>query len=209
MFVDNKTKSRQQYISAYRRGRERRKKEKYFTIAIMALFFAMVGGASLAYVLTRTEPVKNTFTHSYVSCEVTETFDGKTKSKVRIRNTGDVQSYIRAKVVVTWMSEDQTKVTARQPVKDSDYEIVYANEMSNWKLSTDGYWYYKVPVDVSEETQDLIDKCVLKEGAKIPDGFYLSVEIVASAIQSTPATVVKEQWSSGVDEVQNTTLLIK
>ena len=108
------------------------------------------------------------------------------------------------------MSEDQSKVTAIKPEEGSDYEITYSksvDESSNWVLGKDGYWYYTVPVSIDSETTNLIERCVCK--VTPPDGYYLSVEIVASSIQSTPVSVVEEQWDSGISEVNGTTLVIK
>ena len=40
----------------------------------------------------------------------------------------------------------------------------------------------------------LIEKCKLQNNASVPDGYHLSVEIVASAIQSVPEAAVKAAW---------------
>lgn len=208
----NETNSGKHYIPAHCRRRARRRKQQSLVIAIVAILCSIIACVSIAFVFTSTKPVKNTFTDAYVACDVLETFDGTTKSDVTIKNTGEVQSYIRAKVVVTWMSADQTKVTALKPVDDTDYVITYADEINaatNWKKGSDGYWYYKLPVNVGKETEELIESCSLKEGITAPDGYYLSVEIVASSIQSTPTRVVTEQWDSGVNGVNGSTLIIK
>ena len=39
-----------------------------------------------------------TRTPSHVSCEVTEKFDGETKSNVNVENTGDTDAYIRVRL---------------------------------------------------------------------------------------------------------------
>lgn len=208
----NENNSGKHYIPAHRRRRARRRRQQSLVIAIVAILCSIIACVSIAFVFTGTKPVKNTFTDAYVACDVLETFDGTTKSDVTIKNTGEVQSYIRAKVVVTWMSADQTKVTALKPVDDTDYVITYANELNaatNWEKGSDGYWYYKLPVNVRKETEELIDSCYLKDGVTAPDGFYLSVEIVASSIQSTPTRVITKQWESGVSGVDGTTLIIK
>lgn len=192
----------------------KRKKWQYALLGLLASLFLISSCLTLAYVFMRTEPVENTFDNSYVACDVLENgedgtspFDGKVKTNVRIKNTGEVQSYIRAAVVVTWMSEDKSKVTAQKPVEDADYEITYKAD-TNWEKGSDGYWYYKIPVNVGTETANLIERCALKSGVTPPEGYYLSVEIVASSIQSTPISVVKDQWKSGVNDVNGTTLVI-
>ena len=45
----------------------------------------------------------------------------------------------------------------------------------------------------------LIDECKLLENASVPDGYHLSVEIVASAIQSAPDSVVQNMWHVTVE----------
>lgn len=208
----NENNSGKHYIPAHRRRRARRRKQQSLIIALVAILCSIIACVSIAFVFTSTKPLENTFTDAYVACDVLETFDGTTKSDVTIKNTGEVQSYIRAKVVVTWMSDDKTKVTALKPIDDTDYVITYADETNadtNWEKGSDGYWYYKLPVNVGKETEELIENCSLKDGVTAPDGYYLSVEIVASSIQSTPPRVVAEQWDSGVSGVNGSTLIIK
>ena len=52
-------------------------------LSLLLLVTAAVGG-TVAYLLTQTEPVANTFTPSHVTCEVTESFGGTVKENVRI-----------------------------------------------------------------------------------------------------------------------------
>ena len=208
----NNNNSGKHYIPAHRRRRAKRRKQQSLIIAVVAILCSIIACATIAFVFTSTKPLENTFTDAYVACDVLETFDGITKTDVTIKNTGEVQSYIRAKVVVTWMSDDKTKVTALKPIDDTDYIITYADETNaatNWEKGSDGYWYYKLPVNVGKETEELIESCSLKDGITVPDGYYLSVEIVASSIQSTPPRVVTEQWDSGVNGVNGSTLIIK
>lgn len=217
--MNNNINSGTNYISAHRRQRLRRRRQQHLIIGIVAILCSIISCVSLAYVFTHTDSVKNIFERAHVACDVLENgtdgnsqFDGVTKSNVRIKNTGNVQSYIRAAVVVTWMSEDQSIVTSAKPVDDTDYVITYADEtdaITNWEKGKDGYWYYKIPVDVDGVTENLIESCSLKSGVTPPKDFYLSVEIVASSIQSTPPNVVKEQWDSGVEDVNETILEIR
>lgn len=206
-----------------RRRRLRRRKQEVLAFGLVALLCSVLSFATLAFVFTGTDAVENTFESAYVACDVLENgkdgtspFDGEVKTNVQVQNTGEVQSYIRAAVVVTWMSEDKTQVTAQKPIDGTDYEITYASEAGDttyWELGIDGYWYYKIPVNKGDETQNLIKSCTLKSDVTPPEGFYLSVEIVASSIQSTPSNVVAQQWSSGVasvgDSADKTKLVLK
>ena len=92
---------------------------------------------------------------------------------------------------------DQT-VSAKVPLKGMDYSIKFA-ENTNWIQGADGYYYYKLPVDPQVSTGVLIEECKLQENASVPDGYHLSVEIVASAIQSAPDSVVQSMWHVTVE----------
>lgn len=210
--MSSNNNQKKHYLHTNLRNYTTRRKLKNVIIAIFLTLYSSIPLVTLAYIYTNTEPIENVFESSYVACEVIETFNGTKKTDVKIKNTGKVQSYIRAAVIVTWMSEDETKVTALKPVDDTDYVITYANEttaVTNWVKGSDGYWYYKLPVNVEDSTEVLIESCSLKENVTPPVGYYLSVEIVASSIQSTPTNVVTTQWNSGVQKVDGSTLIIK
>lgn len=133
---------------------------------------------------------------------MTETFNDNVKSNVAVQNTGDTTAFIRAAINVTWMKNeeagteynaaDQT-VSAKVPLKDKDYSITFAKN-TNWIQGADGYYYYQLPVDPQVSTGVLIEECELLKNASVPDGYHLSVEIVASAIQSAPDSVVQDMW---------------
>lgn len=165
-----------------------------FVLLILAAVLAI--GGTLAYIIANTVSVENKFTPGEVRCEVLEDFDKITKSNVRIKNTGNTAAYIRATYVVTWQKDDGT-VNGKMPVVGTDYTIEFA-ENSGWELIGD-YWYYTSPVAAGGETGVLIASCKLVEGAAVPTGYHLSVEIIASAIQSEPASVVAEKWHVAVD----------
>ena len=158
-------------------------------ICLILLLMISVGG-TIAFVVTHTSEIRNTFTESVVKCEVDETFKDNVKSNVSIKNTGDTTAYIRAFVNVTWMNESG-QVASVSP-KSTDYMIEYSD--SGWLKGSDGYYYYSLPVQPNNKTAVLINSCQLLETASAPDGYYLSVEIVCSAIQSTPVSVVKDIW---------------
>ena len=158
-------------------------------ICLILLLMISVGG-TIAFVVTHTSEIRNTFTESVVKCEVDETFENNVKSNVSIKNTGDTTAYIRAFVNVTWMNESG-QVASVSP-KSTDYMIEYST--SGWLKGSDGYYYYSLPVQPNDKTAVLINSCRLLETASAPDGYYLSVEIVCSAIQSTPVSVVSDIW---------------
>ena len=189
------------YLQSEHKQLHRPKRLATLLVSLLLVLGVAVGG-TVAFLSTRTDSKENTFTPSEVTCEVTETFKNNVKSQVAVKNTGDTTAFIRAAINVTWMKNagagtgdeaaNQT-VSAKVPLKGTDYSITLA-ENNNWIQGADGYYYYKRPVDPQGSTEVLIEDCKLQESASVPDGYHLSVEIVASAIQSAPDSVVQSMW---------------
>ena len=163
-------------------------------VAILLILLVAVG-VTVAYVVTRTDTVKNTFDPVDVNCEVKETFDGTKKTDVSVKNTGTTAAYIRALVVVNWISPTGS-VYSKVPVEGDDYTIKYG---SGWKKSNvDGFWYCISDIDPNDNTPVLIKtSSPVANGA--PDGYSLSVSILASAIQSSPDSAVYDAWGVGAN----------
>lgn len=189
---------------------KRNMKTKALLTMSVALLLLVAVGTTLAYILTNTDPVVNTFTPSKVSCAVVENSDepvsggiqntGKTKSNVQIKNTGDTDAYIRVAVVTNWVSADGSRVWAQKPIENTDYTMTLASAV-DWIRGADGFYYYGEDVSPNHLTELLITEAKLMDGVTAPKGtdgtqYYLSIEIVASAIQSKPDYVVENEWSN-------------
>lgn len=182
---------------------------KRLTVALICLALSLVCGITLAHLFTNTDSLENIFTPASVGIDITETFENNVKENVKVKNTGDTECYIRATIVVTWKNNDNDGVYPKMPEFGVDYTMTMGSD-GNWVQAKDGFWYYKLHVAAGDSTANLIDLCKPIEG-KTPDGYYLSVEIISSAIQSNPTDVVKSQWNSGgngVIGVDGTTLLV-
>ena len=165
-------------------------------IIIIASLLIAVGavGTTIAYIVEKTPPIENEFEKALVSCEVTETFNGVQKTDVAVQNTGNVTSYVRAVVVVTWVSTSDSSIYHAMPVEGVDYSLVYG--AGNWQKASDGYYYFTSPVLAGASTDILIAS--LSEITEAPGGYVLSVQIAASAIQSTPVDTVQSLWGARV-----------
>ena len=182
-------------------------KRRMVAALALALILVCTVGGTLAYVFTHSNSVENTFTPSKVTTAVVEKVNGEeterapvdggavekinTKSNVKIKNTGDAEAYIRAAIVVTWKNPTTGAVYAQKP----GYSI---SSNAKWSLGTDGYYYYNEAVKPGATTENLIDGAfALNDGVTAPDGYVLSVEIIASGIQSTGmgATSVQDAWA--------------
>lgn len=171
----------------------KRNKKLILLISIAAiLILALTAGTTLAWLKASSGPVVNTFEPARVTSQVEESIKDGVKSDVRIKNTSNIDAYIRATVVINWV-DDKGNVAAQKPVKDTDYKITYYDSNSGW-WEHDGYYYYSSAVAPEDMTGTLISKCEAVAG-KAPEGYSLSVEIIADAIQSVPDKAVREAWN--------------
>ena len=160
-------------------------------VSSVVLVLAIGTGVVLAFIIASDDPIKNDFEPANVSCAVIETFDGEAKTDVRIKNTGNVNAYVRATIVVTWESESNAnEILATQPRENVDYQINWGDD--SWIRGSDDYWYYTYAVSPEQETGLFIES--LSPVASAPEGYRLSVEILASAIQTEPQDVVEKSW---------------
>ncbi|MCI6568722.1 MAG: hypothetical protein MSF32_07465 [Dysosmobacter sp.] len=163
-------------------------------LSLLLLVTVAVGGTA-AYLLTKTEPVTNTFTPSHVTCEVTESFDGTVKKNVNVTNTGDTEAYIRVKLV-TYRINDAGQHIGGAATIPSGLELG-----ENW-VERGGYYYYTKPVAPNGSP----DKSLIGEsGINLisytdADGGKQVIEVMAEAIQSSPAKAVGESWGVSISE---------
>ncbi len=162
------------------------------TTALLIAIVMIVGaaiGSTVAYLIARSDSMVNSFTYATVSCAVTENVNGNSKSGVQVQNTGTTDAYIRAAVVVNWIDADGKILPT--PPEGCSYDIEY-NHGGKWTEGVDGYYYYWTPVAPGEKTEGSLVNCT----ASVPagSGYKLSVEILATAVQSDPAKAVTEAW---------------
>lgn len=160
-------------------------------LATLCVLTATVGGA-YAYITAQTPSLSNRFDPVEVTCAVEEVFDGTVKKNVTVRNTGDIDAYIRATVVINWVNE-QGQVLATAPVEGIDYTLALGD--SDWIKGSDGFWYYRYTIAPSAATPDLLAAI---SPATTRKGYHLQVQVLATAIQAAPITVVTEAWSVAV-----------
>lgn len=156
-------------------------------MAIIMLIGAVIG-STVAFLITNTGPVENKFAYASVSCEVKEDFNENTKKNVQITNTGSTDAYIRATYVVNWL-DAQGNIVASVP--DGYSYSLNVNPDGKWTKMGD-YYYYLTPVAPRDSTPGSLLTCTVTRPEN-PE-YRLSVEILATAIQSTPAKAVTEAW---------------
>ena len=157
-------------------------------IAVVCLSVALCSTGVYAYLSAKTDPVTNEFVPAKVSCVVEETFQDGVKSNVTVRNTGNIDAYIRAAVVVNFVSDDG-KFSVVTPKEGVDYTVTWG--ATGWRKGTDGYWYYANAVVPEALTAPLIETAA---AVSAPTDFRLNIRIIAAAIQSAPDDAVQDAW---------------
>lgn len=175
-------------------GRGRKRKPRINKAAVLltaaVLLIGTVVGSTVAYLIAQTDVVENTFEYAKVSCKVKEDFNGgNTKKNVQITNTGSTNAYIRATYVVNWL-DSNGNIAASVP-EGYRYDLT-ENPDGKWTKGTDGYFYYLSPVAPDASTPGSLLTCTVTRPEN-PE-YRLSVEILATAIQSTPTKAVTEAW---------------
>lgn len=176
----------------------RRNPKKFLTLVIcLNLVVMLVVGGTLAYIFTSSDTVVNTFQPVIPSIEVDEPgWDNVVKQNVTIKNTGEVESYIRVKVVVTWKND--AAIYSIDPIEGTDYSLEYITEVTpavstDWEKGNDGFWYYKKSVLPGASTGTLIKSATWLKPC-VDSNYKLSIEILSQAIQSTPDEAVESVW---------------
>lgn len=170
-------------------------------MVVMALVaaLALVGVGGVLAWLVSTDSLTNTFGVGEIKTQVTETFDGITKSNVAVKNEGNVDAWIRAQINIYWVDADGNQMWD-EPQLEKDYSLnmVASSQDSSWLSGDDGYWYYSIPVGPNESTENLITE--LKDLGQYADGRKLVCDIAAQAIQADPYSAVEEAWGAKVTE---------
>ena len=164
-------------------GRPSRESKKSLTALIaLILIICLAVGGTVAFIVTQTQAVKNTFTPADVEVDIQEDFDGSIKKNVNVKNTGDTDAYIRVKLV-TYMADSKGNPIAKNA------SIPSFDPGSDWSYcKSDDTYYYGKPVAPNGTTSDLIGS----EGITLINGQV--VEVLAEGIQSVPYNAVEEAW---------------
>ena len=180
------------------RRHKRRSKKTGMLFLSLLLVIGMVVGGTVAWLSTKSAPITNTFLPSHVSCSVTEEFNGTTKSNVNVINTGDIDAFIRVKLVTYRVNDEEQHIGGTAEIHDF-------KPGAGWVKNGD-YYYYTKPVAPDEQPEtSLIDSITLTgsyDDADDADGGKQVIEVMAEAIQANGVaddgtTAVVEAW--GVD----------
>ena len=120
------------------------KKPLTLFVALVLLLTLAVGG-SLAWLVSN-DDVTNTMEPGKVPIEIVEQIEGTTKTSITIKNTGNIDAYIRVAVVANAVDENGNVTVGTAPT---------LNLGENWQKLDDGYYYYKGIVAPKASTTSL------------------------------------------------------
>ena len=165
---------------------------------LVAIFIGVltICGTVMAYMYRQTEYKENAFTPVQVSCSVVEKFDGENKTSIQVKNTGNIDTYIRVRFVSYWVRKTEDGSSTEIVAKPSSMpEIVIAK---GWIKGSDDTYYYCTPVAPGELTGEMLSSPIqLKEDE---NGYLQVVEVFAEAIQSKPSEAVTISWGVTIGE---------
>ena len=161
---------------------------KAVALFVLTIVLAVAAvGSTVAYIVTKTGEVTNTFTPPNLDIEINV-------ANNEIENAGDVPVYVRAAIVANWVDEDGT-ILSTQP------SVTYSIN-AGWEQGSDGFYYYTgiVPAH-SNNTVALLAEDGITVNGTAPSGYTLQVQVLSSAIQTTPTEAVINGWTAviGVD----------
>lgn len=170
-------------------------------ILSLCLIFALAVGTTVALLVAHTNAVTNTFTAAKSGTHIEEVTEDGEKSSIQVENIGTATSYVRVKLVMNWVSDDETNRT----ISSEPVGIKVDYDTDKW-FEKDGIYYYRTPVGPKDSGNDTTAN-LLKAGSPIkqpddaPDGCHLEVTVLAESIQAAPSKAVTDSW--GVDVGSN------
>ena len=189
------------YSAGARTGRYN-KRRKAGSTKLVSLLLAMVllTGAvtgTLAWLLTQTEEITNTFTPAGVPNTPEEKFDGKTKESIKIHNDGNIAAYVRVKLVTYRVNDQGAHI-------GGEATIPAFTLGTDW-FEKDGYYYYAKPVDPGASSGELLGSSITLKQYTDADGGKQVIEVISESIQSVPTSTVESVWKVDVDANGNLT----
>ena len=175
------------------------KKRKYLMTALLVLCVIAAVGGTVAFMLKKAQK-KNTFQVAQVNCEVHEemdeaehanngNFNGTTKSDICVKNTGNIDEFIRIRLV-SYYVDNSGAIVGRA---SSDYPALTLK--SGWIAGANHTYYYTQPVVANASTTILCEPITLRTKTLV-DGTEVKqvIEVFAEAIQANPEKAVTEAW---------------
>lgn len=168
-----------------------KKRRIILSILVASLVVSLlICGTVLAYMFRQTEYKDNEFVPANVSCKVVEAFDGVEKTSIQVQNTGNIDAYLRVRLVSYWVDADGNIVAKPSSMPE-------INMATGWIKGTNNTYYYTKPVSPAAQTGSLLSSPIILEEDE--NGYMQVIEVFAEAIQSKPYNAVINSWKVSMD----------
>lgn len=154
-------------------------------VAIVLLVTAITVPVA-AYMIKKTGSFESDFTPATVECKVNETFENLVKASITVTNLGDIDAYVRVKLVTYYVDEDGN-VLANKTATIADFTLG-----DGWLKGSDNTYYYKTKVGATGTTNDLLGTSITLANGQV-------VVVLAEAIQADPADATTQVWGVTIE----------
>ena len=167
-------------------------------LSCIVLVAAFSAGSTLAYLSVRTDTIINQFEPGKVNGNIEETFENNIKSSIKVKNTGNIDCYVRILLIPYWVSQYGSRVG------EDAWDLMVKFNETDWFAREEGgmiYYYHRSPIAPEELTGEL-----LAGGFTIPlnasdDGtLYQALDVFAECFQAVLPDAVVLYWGVEVDE---------
>lgn len=173
--------------------------------------------AVVAYMIKKSDDVKNTFVPAKIDFDVVEVFDGKNKSSVKIQNQSNIETYVRVRVVTYWKDSKGNVVARTSPdIKFS------ADNSGEWKYNTDAWlydqanqtFYLKTTLAPGATSGDILNLTgaftgikleSVTEGETVKFTYHPVVTFIVEGVQADPQNAVTDCWGVTLNSSGNIT----
>ena len=172
---------------------KRRYPPSFLIAAVLLILVMITTSAVVAYMFRKSTEVDNQFDPARVTCEIEEDFKDNIKTSVKVKNTGNITSYIRLRVVTYWVDSKGNVVARNSPANKFGGDWKY--DTANWLYDAANQTFYcKTPVAKTVSTPELFAQgfsgIELKKETEMVNNieytYHPVVEFIAEAIQSEP-----------------------
>ena len=168
-----------------------KKSNKKRMLLLSLILVIIASGITFAFMFIKTNTILNKLIPARCTCTVEEIFDKQTgeKSSITVKNTGNVDSYIRVRLVSNWVDEKGDTIG-----KESEYPNVMLG--TDWIDVGNHTYAYTKPVTPGGSTTNLLENAIT---LIIYENNKQSIDVVAECIQTEPLDAVYEAWGLDVD----------
>ena len=181
-------------------------KNKKLWIIVALLILVVICGETVAYMRKQSNTLNNNFVPAIVTCQVEETYQNNEKTNIQVRNTSNVDAYLRVRLVSYWMNSKGEILYKPSPaITFSSTDSINTADWIAVNSGDNSYTYYytkKVKPGDLVSTENLTTN-LLKSGSKIilktdDAGNRQVIDVIAEAIQAD-SDIVSKAWNVTID----------